>query len=500
MSPRKSYYTFRLALLLTAVSALTLPATGFAEETQAAPLIIETAAQKPQAGALDLVTCMRMADQAHPEIGPARARLEEAEAIIAEAQANLFPTVSYYAGYNYWDDDFKLKDIALSPGTKGDIVMEGQSQARAEVSINWPVYTWNKVQNGQEAAGHELKARELELVRVRENAIKTAICAYWTLASALEAQQYLEATVNELRLFLETATADMKKGMKNAPEKDVIQIKTDIHKMEAWRETLKRWEGTARQALSIATGLPDDQITIVDTIVAYNGVSVTFDTCLHAAYTNRADFRALDERIKRAKLEVEIQKKINFPNLELVAKGSGLEDNYDPSQEFHAMAGIQFRGKLDAGINNAKVEQAKARLNILEKQRFALQEDIRLNVRDAFLRVQEAYNSVTQFNFARTQTMHKLEVVRSGYPMMLSNVKDVLETQVERRMQDKDFIFSKLELIRSLALLNLVCGTNVYNFATNETQADASAPVPDKTQEVKPVMDTQPDKHGAVIE
>ncbi|MFH2123747.1 MAG: TolC family protein [Pseudomonadota bacterium] len=483
MPARKSYRTITLALLFAAHAAVLLPTAGLAEEAVPAPIVIATAAQAIRPGALDLLTCMRRADQLHPEIGPARARLEEADAYIAEAQAHMFPTLSYYAGVNYWDDDFKLEGMELAPGGKGDIVMEGQSQARAGVSVNWPVFTWNKVQNGQAAAGHELEARKLELVRVRENAIKTAICAYWTLASALEAQQYLDATINELRLFLETATEDMKKGMKNAPEKDVIQIKIDIHKMEAWRETLKRWEGTARQALSIATGLPEDQINIVDTIVSYNGVKVAFDTCLAAAYTNRTDLRALEERIKRARLEVAIQEKVNFPDLELVARGSALADDYDPSQEFHAMAGIQLRGKLDAGINKAKVEQAGARLIILEKERFALQEDIRLNVRDAYLRVQEAYNAVIQYNFARNQTMHKLDVVRSGYPMMLSDVDDVLKTQVERRMGDKDFIFSKLELIRSLALLNLVSGTSVYNFAAGEEQGGGTEPVPSATTE-----------------
>jgi outer membrane protein TolC len=468
-----------MALLLAVLPVLGLPTQGLAEEPLDTPIVIQSAGAAPQDGALDLLTCMRMADQAHPDIGAAQARLGEAEAMIAEAQARLFPTLSYAVGFNYWDDDFKLEGLELGPGSKGDIIMEGQSQLRGGVSVNWPVFTWSKVQNGQEAAGHELKARELELVRVRESAIKTAIFAYWTLASSLEAKQYLEATINELCLFLETATEDMKRGMQNAPEKDVIQIKIDIHKMEAWRETLNRWEGTARQALSIATGIPEEQINIVDTMVAYNGVKIDFDTCLAAAYTNRADLRAMDERIKRTRLEIAIQEKINFPDLELVAKGSALEDDYDPSQEFHAMAGIQFHGKLDVGINNAKVEQAKARLNILQKERFAMQEDIRLNVRDAFLHVQESYNNVTQFNFARNQIMHKLDVVRSGYPMMLSDVDDVLKTQVERRMGDKDFIFSKLELIRSLALLNLVTGANVYNFANSEAKVDESG----KTEE-----------------
>lgn len=480
MLNHKIYRTFAATLLLSSVASFGWVASLNAEES-ATPIVTQTAGTAPQAGALDLLTCMRMADQAHPDIGPARARLAEADALIAEAQAHMLPVLSYSAGVQYWSDDYTLEGLELSPGQKGDVVLEGQSQARAGVSVNWPVFTWNKTQNGQEAASHELKARELEVIRVREEAIKTAICAYWTLASALEAKQYLDATINELRFFLETATADMKKGAKNAPEKDVIQIRIDIHKMEAWRETLNRWEGTARQALSISTGIPEEQINIVDTMVAYNGVKIDFDSCLAAAYTNRADLRAMDERIKRARLDVAIQEKVNFPNLELVAKGTALADDYDPSQEFRAMAGIQFRGTLDGGINNAKVEQAKARLDILQKERFALQEDIRLNVRDAFLRVQEAYNAVTQFSFARNQTMHKLDVVRSGYPMMLSDVNDVLETQVERRMRDKEFIFSKLELIRSLALLNLVSGTSIYSFAAadlhpEEVKKEAAAP------------------------
>ncbi len=134
------------------------------------------------------------------------------------------------------------------------------------------------------------------------------------------------------------------------------------------------------------------------------------------------------------------------------------------------MVGIEIHGVLfDGSRNNSKTDRVRAGLSILQQQQIELRSIIRQEVRDAYLAVKESYNAVIQYNFARQQTMAKLTVVRDGYPLLLSTVKDVQETQVERRFRDKDYIFSKLKLIKALASLNLVSGSTVYDFALLDT-------------------------------
>ena len=258
----------------------------------------------------------------------------------------------------------------------------------------------------------------------------------------------------------------MDAGAQNAPEKDVIQIKIDIHTMEAWRNVLHRWAESAKQALSIATGLPLAQIAIVDPEVKYKPIRVSYDQCLSSAFRHRADLQAIERRIREAALMVEVQEKANYPNLTLVGRGRWLEDDYGPSQDLIGMVGVEVQGVLfDGSRNDSRTERVRAELSILKQQQIELRAAIRQEVRDAYLTVKESYNAVIQYNFARQQTMAKLTVVRDGYPLLLSTVKDVQETQVERRFRDKDYIFSKLKLIKSLASLNLVSGSTVYDFA-----------------------------------
>lgn len=415
---------------------------------------------------LTLSQAMILADQAHPKIGTSRARLAEAEALVTEAESGKYPSLSYGAGVSYWNDDLKLEGVPFPGAGEQDFIFEGQQQFRATVDFRWPIYTWNRVQNSTAAAGHELEARQLELLRTRETAINSAIIAYWSLASAKEAQSYLNATLNELRLFLETAQADMNAGAKNAPKKDVIQIKIDIHTMEAWRNVLHRWAESSRQALSIATAVPLDLLTIEHSEVRYKPIRVSYDQCLAAAFQHRADLQAIGRRIQEAVLMIAVQEKENYPDLAVVSRGRWLEDDYGPSQNLIGMVGIEIQGVLvDGSRNSAKIDQARARLSILKHQEQEIRATIRQEVRDAYLTVKESYNAVIQYNFAREQTMAKLTVVREGYPMLLSTVKDVQETQVERRFRDKDYIFSKLKLIKSLATLNLVSGSTVYDFA-----------------------------------
>ncbi len=457
---------FKITILLTFICNAT---TGMANEPSASN-ILHPASTRPVTGAVSLATCIRLADKNHPKIGPARARLSEADAMIAEAKSGKLPTLSYRAGANYWNDDLKLEDVPFPGMGSQDFIFEGQQQLRASVDFAWPLYTWGRVQKSSKAATHELEARQLELVRTREAAINTAIIAYWTLASAKEAQAYLDATLNELRQFLETAKEDMASGAKNAPEKDVIQIKIDIHTMEAWRNVLHRWKESAKQALSIATAIPLNQVTIEHSEVEYKPIRVSYDQCLSSAFRHRADLQAIDRRIHEAALMVEVQEKANYPDLALVSRARFLEDDYAPSQDLVAMVGIEIHGVLfDGSRNNSKTDRVRAGLSILQQQQIELRSIIRQEVRDAYLAVKESYNAVIQYNFARQQTMAKLTVVRDGYPLLLSTVKDVQETQVERRFRDKDYIFSKLKLIKALASLNLVSGSTVYDFALLDT-------------------------------
>lgn len=445
-------------LLGTTLCYLVFPQTGATETSPART-----------GPALGLTQCILLADQAHPKIGTSRARLLEAEAMVTEAESGLYPTLSYRAGALYWNDDLKLEDVPFSDGSEQDFIFEGQQQIRASVDFRWPVYTWDRVQNATTAAEHEVEARQLEVLRTRETAINSTILSYWTLASAKESQSYLNATLNELRLFLETAQEDMNSGAKNAPEKDVIQIKIDIHTMEAWRNVLHRWAESSRQALSIATGVPLDQVTIKDSEVKYKPIRVSYDQCLASAFRHRADLQAIDRRIQEAALHIEVQEKANYPDVALVSRARLLEDDYGPSQNFIGMVGLEIQGVLvDGSRNSSKTDQARARYSILKQQQNEIRAAIRQEVRDAYLTVKESYNAVIQYNFAREQTMTKLTVVRDGYPLLLSTVKDVQETQVERRFRDKDYIFSKLKLIKALATLNFVAGSTVYDFSLLE--------------------------------
>jgi len=123
--------------------------------------------------------------------------------------------------------------------------------------------------------------------------------------------------------------------------------------------------------------------------------------------------------------------------------------------------------------STAKAGQAGARLRELESLRYRLQQDIRQEVTNAYLRVKEAYNFLRTYKDARDRTLGKLELVRQGYLVQTADVEDVLETQVERRWRDVDYIFAKLSLIKAMTELNYACGASIYDFVKNTKRSEA---------------------------
>ena len=415
----------------------------------------------------DIAACIKLADKSHPDIGPAYARLLEAGAMIREAKAGLFPVVKFNGGYKYLVDTPGFDDYEPGGSDQSfDFKWSGHNIWRGELQVEWPIFTWNRVQDTQKTAEFELTARKKEFIRIREQAISDAIMAYWTLASAKEAGRYLDITMHELSLFYQVAKRDQEQGMPNAPEKDVMQIKIDLDKMKAWRGTIEKWAEQSRQALAIATGMPGKKIKIVDDRVIYRPVKIKFSSCLNTAYRYRADLKALNNRIEEAKLRISVEKKANWPTLALIGGGYVQDDNFEPSHNSNAMVGVQLSGTIFDGFkSSARTDQAAAKLRELVGQQYKLKQQIRQQVRDAYLRVKEAYLSLKAYRDARDRTLRKLQLVRQGYPLQVSDVEDVLETQVERRWRDAEYIFAKLSMVKALAELNYACGAAVYDFS-----------------------------------
>jgi outer membrane protein TolC len=406
---------------------------------------------------LTITDCINMADHANPAIGLTIARLQEAEALVKEARSHLFPELKYDLNARRYSDD---------PGLEGYVDYEGKEQISAALSFSWPVYSWNRLTNHVKAEEHEKIARKWEILRGREKAIHQAIAAYWTLASTTEAKSYLGMTIHELKLFQETAQADLENSSPNALEKDVIQIEIEINKMQAWRGTLDRWFGTAGQGLAIAIGRPALRPVISDNIVRYKKLAISYNDCLTAAWQHRAELKASAERIKSAKLQIDINRKMNRPTLSLFGQGILSEDDYSPSQDSTGMIGLSLHGTIFDGFRqDAGTAKALARYKELQNEHRMLEDEIRQQVYSSYLKVKEAYRKLVRFRQARRATLEKLELVRSGYAMNVSDVEDVLETQVERRFRDRDYIFTKLNLILALNDLNLACGSRIYDFS-----------------------------------
>ena len=465
-SPSQSGDTISATPVTTSVTEQT-PASPYDEDfpVEADPSGVMTPSS-PSRDIYDLRTCMKMADRGHPDIAPARARLLEAGAMIREARAGLFPVVRFNGGYRYFVDTPGLDDYEPHGANQHfDFQWSGNNIWRGDLELEWPVFTWNRVQDSEKGAQYELEARKKEYLRTREQAINDAIMAYWTIASASEARKYLDITMHELSLFLEVARKDQEKGMSNASEKDVMQISIDLDKMSAWKGTIDKWSGQARQALAIAIGRPSKGLKIMDDTVVYRPVRIKFDTCLNTANKYRADLKAIDSRIMEAELQVSVERKANWPVLSVVGGGYLQNDNFAPSHDSNAMVGVTLSGTLFDGFrSSARAARADARLREFRASRYRLQQQIRQEVKDAYLKVKEAYLSLCAFRDARERTMKKLQLVRQGYPLKVTDVEDVLETQVERRWRDAEYIFAKLSMIKALAELNYACGAAVYDF------------------------------------
>jgi len=206
------------------------------------------------------------------------------------------PTISLLGGYMRTNhvDEYAIPGGVLKPPTV--IYPDVPDNWRTRVDLQWPVYTFGRVQALERSARSEVTAAEKDLNTSTADIRLDATRAFWALVTATESVRVVE----EALALVEAHLRDVK-NMKDAgllAPNDVLSVEARRSRQQVQLIEARNMRDVAEADLRRVTGLAPDVAITIDAVLEGLPIELpAYDQLLAEARAGRPERQALQARV-----------------------------------------------------------------------------------------------------------------------------------------------------------------------------------------------------------
>lgn len=322
-----------------------------------------TLATGVEAATLTLKEAVQRALAFAPTVAAAAAQSDLSTAMVREARAPLYPSLSAESEY------------FQAPGYSETISNGGLSDAM--LTLNYTAYDFGRRLAAARAALYQSEADQYGVGAARAQIVFDTTTAYYDLLRAQQAQRELAANAARLERYVKVVEALHRSG--RAIPNDVLKIQTATNNAAIALSNARHSATRASAALGALMGAfgPVD-ITVADAggVPPWPGDDLSHNPVLEAA----------QQRIASAKAAVQAATRERYPTVKL-ALTAGWE-GINPPHTFTHNGGASYDGLFsmpifDGGLVSAHIDEARARVAAAQAQARQAEFDLRRRLADA---------------------------------------------------------------------------------------------------------------------
>ncbi len=250
----------------------------------------------PAAIKLTLPDTIERALKASHRVGEAQARQEGAVAAVSSRKAADMPTISLIGGYTRTNhvDEFGLPALGATPARI--IYPDIPDNWRSRLDLQWPVYTFGRVEAAERAARAEAAAAGKDIAATKADVRLDAARAFWAYATAIESVRVVEAAVALVDAHLRDVNNLRDAGLL-APN-DVLSAEARRSRQQVQLIEARTMRDVAEADLRRVTGLPPGAAIAIDAALEpAPGDVEPFERLVADARANRPERQALEARV-----------------------------------------------------------------------------------------------------------------------------------------------------------------------------------------------------------
>jgi NodT family efflux transporter outer membrane factor (OMF) lipoprotein len=290
-------------------------------------------------------------DISNQNLKAAEAAFRAAEAVVAQARAGLFPTISANASATR----------SRAPGGRdaGGGFIANQFQLTGDAS--WAPDLWGRIRRTVESNVATAQASSGDLESARLSAQGTLASDYLQLRIADALERLLRDATTAYAESLRITRNQYKSG--TAAQSDVAQAEAQLRATEAQAIAVANTRAALDHAIAVLIGVPPAELTIapVRTVPETPAIPVGLPATL---LERRPDIAAAERRMAAANAQIGVAVAAFYPDVTLTADygtaAAMLGNLFTASSRLWSLGSSLAQTVFDAGARNAQVKQAQA--------------------------------------------------------------------------------------------------------------------------------------------
>lgn len=457
MNKNNRFYKKLTALIATGLLTAAVSGTAFAADTVQ----------------LDLHDSVQMALENNRTIRQALTDVDTAKWSLSSARRTMGPTLNW-AATALRNDDQKSNILG--------------NQYGHELQVGMPLYN-GSVKGKIKQARYGLNAQDLTLEQTKQTIRYTATAAYYQILQDRNLIDVEQESVNTLQEHLDNVNAQYRVG--TVAKSDVLASQVQLANAQQALVSAQNNYDIAVSSLNNIIGLPTDTVLDIRDQLKYTKYDLTQDDCTNYALDNRADGAAARYAVKVAEAGVDTAKAGYQPTVNAVASKTIAGDReFRKNQAESWKAGLQASWDVfDNGLTQASVNSANMALAKAKEAAAQTDDQIRLDVRTAYLGLQAAEKNIQTTSVAVTRAEEDYKIAQVRYSAGVGTNLDVMDANEKLTTARTNYYTALYNYNTSKAALDKAMGIPVDLDVVKYTEAEQAGDTAPKARDKAKLKD-----------
>ena len=394
---------------------------GSISQTEDGQLVIESGIEKTYD--LSLMNCIELALGNNPDINIAFHDILASDTRIRQVWSNYFPKFSWQTGYT------KIKQLQLSDALGRNLTFN--YYILGQLTLQQMLYDFGVTQNQATIRRLEYENSKQTLASVINDVIYKTKDAYFNLLFANQQRAVALDTVRKFELFYNQARAFYEIGLN--PKVDVTIAEANLSDAKLRLIKAENAVNLAVARLNNVMGLPYMESYEPKDSLKFVQFDKSFDELVDIARDARPELRQAELQVEATRQTLKLVKKSYFPTITLEGQYSIGGKTFVSNNGYNYGAYLTFPTINGMLIKN-EIKEAKYLYDRQLANARKVQNDIYLEIRNAYLTLEEKKNSVPVALLQVKQTKENYELSYGRYkvgeasPIELNDAQNLYQT------------------------------------------------------------------------
>jgi outer membrane protein len=361
-------------------------------------------------------------------------KIDQAMQVKKQARAEFLPKFSMRYGYTRLDEVEKSDAIPLWGGLEiPERELNAKDNYQLKGTITQPVFTGFALTSAYELANLGIDQSEMDVDLEKIDLALRVKQAYFGILIADKAVEVGKDAVESLASQVKVARSFYNVGM--IPINDVLKAEVELANSKQNLVKANNASRLARSAFNVVLSRPFSAPLDVEDVLGFTPERGEFQHYLDEAFKNRPEMKLIDINILQTDQQIRLTKSKNYPEIALqfdyIKEGDEPDVSGSPFHDedrWQAMAVLSWTF-WEWGKTHYSIKENQSFRNELIKLKYALQDNIHLELRQAFLELQTAEENIPATQKAVEQGEENLRVNQERYKAQVTTITEVLDAQ-----------------------------------------------------------------------